>query len=97
MNFVLVAIGVGVNVAVTDCDVFSVTLQVPTPTHAPDQPLKVDPDCGVAERVITVLTGKDAVHNVPQLIPVGDETTDPLPAPDLRTVRVWLPELAGRL
>ena len=41
-----------VKVAVADRVWFMVTVQVPVPVHAPDQPTKREPVAGVAERMI---------------------------------------------
>ncbi len=46
--------GAGPKVAVTDWLEFRVKLQLPLPLHAPPQPLRIDPDAGVAARFTTV-------------------------------------------
>src|SRR5947209_7014194 len=58
-------------------------------TQPPLKPPKLDPELGVAVRVIAVPSGKLAEQDVPQLIPAGLETTVPLPVPDGATVVVW--------
>ncbi len=64
------------------------TVQVPLPLQAPLQPVKVEPEAGVAVRVTVVPLGKDAEQVGPQLIPAGLLVTVPLPLPALVTVRV---------
>jgi hypothetical protein len=64
-----------------------VTTQEPVPEHAPVQPVKVEPDFGVAVRV-TIAPGANLCVQVdPQLIPAGLLSTVPLPFPALTTVR----------
>lgn len=62
--------------------------QVELPEQSPDQPAKVDPAAGVAVRTTLVPEAKVAEHVVPQLMPVGELATVPVPAPPLETVRV---------
>jgi len=69
------------NVAVTDVVLVGVTLQVPVPVQAPDQPVKVEPAFGVAVSVMAVPLGKVPLHVVPQVMPVGTLVTDPPPVP----------------
>jgi len=45
----------GVKVAETFCAALIVTMQVPTPLHAPLQPAKAKPLAGVIDRLTTVL------------------------------------------
>jgi hypothetical protein len=79
--------GIRVNVAVAFLAPSTVTVQVgPVPLHAPDQPVKVLPLSGVADRVTEVPQGNDALHVAPQEMPAGAETTVPLPVPPLVTV-----------
>jgi hypothetical protein len=51
-DFVTVKLYTVVKVAVTDFAVVIVTMQVPVPVHAPDQPVKVDPLVAEAVKVI---------------------------------------------
>ena len=74
-------------VAVTVAAVF--TTQLPVPVHPlPLQPVKVDPPSAVAVRVTVVLLKKFALQIPPQSMPVGAETTFPVPVPPLRIVTV---------
>jgi len=66
-------------VALTDCDEFKVTAQLPVPLQAPPQPAKVKPLWGVAVNVICVPDEKSAVHAVGQLMPLGLLATEPFP------------------
>jgi len=76
-------------VAVTVVAALTVTAQVPVPAQPPPlQPLKVDPAAAAAVRVTTVPFAYEAEHVVPQLMPVGELVTVPLPAPALETVKV---------
>jgi len=50
-EFVTVKLYTGVKDAVTDVVAFIVTVQVPVPEHAPDQPEKVDPLAADAVKV----------------------------------------------
>jgi hypothetical protein len=82
------------NVALTDCAEFIVTLHAPVPLHAPPQPAKVEPESGVAAKLTTVPLAKLAEHVVPQEIPEGVLVTVPVPLPLLDTVRVKGPAFA---
>ena len=53
-DFVTVKLYTVVKVAVTDVAVAIVTVQVPMPEHAPDQPEKVDPLAAAAVKVTDV-------------------------------------------
>jgi len=76
-------------VAVTVVAAFIVTVQVPVPEQPPPlQPLKVEPVAAAAVRVTIVPVAYDAEHVVPQVMPVGELVTVPLPAPAFETVRV---------
>ena len=87
--FVTVSVCVTVNVAVTDRSALIVTMQVPVPEQPPPlQPVKVEPAAGVAVRVTTVPSVKDAAQVAPQLIPAGELVTDPQPCPAFVTVSV---------
>jgi hypothetical protein len=71
----------GVNVAVTEALPVNVTLQVPVPVQAPDQPANVEPAFGTAVSVTMVPLVKLALHVAPQLIPAGLLVTVPAPVP----------------
>jgi hypothetical protein len=75
-----------VNVAVTEASLVNVTLQVPVPVQAPDQPAKVEVVFGAAVSVIRVPLVKLAPHVAPQLIPAGLLVIVPPPVPALWTV-----------
>jgi hypothetical protein len=68
-------------VAVTEVFAVGVTLHVPVPVHAPDQPVKVEPVFGVAVSVMAVPLAKLAEHVVPQVMPAGELLTEPPPVP----------------
>ncbi len=77
-------------VAVTVAEVL--TTQSPVPVHPlPLQPVKVDPPSAVAVSVTVVLLIKFAVQVAPQSMPVGAETTFPVPVPPLSMVTVKVP------
>ena len=70
--------------------VFSATVQVPLPAHAPPlHPRKTDPAAAVALNVIDVPLLYVATHVAPQFSPVGELVTVPDPPPDLTTVMVF--------
>jgi hypothetical protein len=75
------------NVAVTDCAAFMVTLQAPAPVQAPLQPAKVEPAAAVAVNVTTVPLVKFALQAPGQLMPAGLLLTVPLGVPVRVTVR----------
>jgi hypothetical protein len=75
-----------VNVAVTEVSLVKVTLHVPIPLQAPDQPANVEVAFGAAVSVTIVPLAKLALHVVPQLIPEGLLVTFPAPVPALWTV-----------
>ncbi len=75
--------GLAVNVAVTLAAPFIVTAHAPAPEQAPPQPVNVNPEAGVAARVTTVPALYEAVQApLEQLMPTGEEVTDPDPATD---------------
>ena len=57
------------------------TVQDPIPAHAPDQPVKLEPEAGVAVSVTVVPLLYVAAHVIPQLIPEGDDVIVPAPVP----------------
>ena len=68
------------------------TTQLPVPVQpAPLQPVKVAPPSAVAVSVTVVLLKKLKLQVAPQSMPVGAETTFPVPLPPLRTVTVKVP------
>lgn len=68
-----------------------VTVQVPVPLQfAPDQPANTEVASGVATNVTTVFSGMAAAQVVPQLIPAGDDVTEPSPEPTRDTVSAKL-------
>jgi hypothetical protein len=78
-----------VKVAVIDLAALMVTTQVAVPEHpSPDQPVKVEPVEATAVRVTTVLFGKLYKQVEPQLMPLGELVTVPVPVPTLVTSRV---------
>jgi hypothetical protein len=75
----------GPKVAVTDSAAVIVTLQVDTPVHAPDQPLKVLLAVGTSFSVTRAFCAKLAEHVAGQLIPAGLLVTVPVPDPAMVT------------
>lgn len=76
-------------VAVTVLSESIVTVQEPVPEHPPpDQPVKVEPDAGVAARIAVAPLVTFAVQVEPQLMPAGEEVTVPLPVPLLLTLKL---------
>lgn len=80
----------GTKLADTDCGEFIVTVQVPFPLHAPDQPVNILPGSGVATNV-TLVFGKKKFEQVePQFI-TGDGgdvlVIVPVPVPSFVTVK----------
>jgi len=72
--------------AVTEAFAASVTLQLPVPVHAPDQPANAEVELGAADSVTAVPLAKLAVHVDPQLMPAGLLVIVPPPAPALCAV-----------
>jgi len=64
----------------------TVSVQVEVPEQAPLQPAKVEPALGVAVSVTTEPEVKLLVQVAPQLRPLGEEVTTPLPVPVLAMV-----------
>ena len=78
--------GLRVKFAVTDAAAVRLTVQLPVPWQAPDQPLKVDPEAGVAVSTTAVPLLNVAEQVEPQLIPAGLLVTVPVPVPESFTV-----------
>ena len=76
-------------VAVTDLSLSIVTVQV-VPVHAPDHPVKFEPEAEVAVNVTCAPAANAALHVLPQLIPDGLEVTEPDPDPVFVTVSVFV-------
>src|SRR3989344_915722 len=80
------------NVAVTEVLEFTVTVQVPVPVQAPDQPPKVELESSItALRVAIVPAGTIALHDlVVELheVKAGLEEMFPLPVPVIKAVMV---------
>ena len=77
--------------AVTVIGTFPTKLHGPVPLQPPDQPLKTDPDDGVAVRVTSFAVGKVDEQVVPQSTPAGLLVTVPAPVPALVKVSVKPP------
>ena len=65
-----------------------VTAHVAVPEQAPLQPMKVEPDIGMAARVIAVPAAIVCEQLAPQLIPAGLLVTVPEPVPSFVIDRV---------
>ena len=61
---------------------------VAVPVQAPDQPVKVEPLDALAVKVTLLAVVKLARHDEPQLMPVGELVTVPLPVPAFVTASV---------
>ena len=70
-------LAITLKVALTDCAALMVTVQVPKPEHAPDQPAKTDARSVETDKVTIVPVAKFAAQVAPQLIPAGLEVTVP--------------------
>jgi len=77
---------VALKFAVTEVSAPTVTVHPPVPLHAPDQPVNVERDAGVAMRVTEVPALNFAEQVWPQLIPAGLLITAPWPAPAFCTM-----------
>jgi hypothetical protein len=86
----VVGTGTRVKEAVTVWAVLMVTTHDAVPEQAPLQPEKVEPDAGVAVSVTAAGARKPALQVGPQLRPVGEEVTVPVPVPALPTVSVYV-------
>ena len=76
-------------VAVTLCAALMVSVHVPVPLQPPPlQPVKVDPAMGDAASTTEVPEPKVAEQLEPQLMPVGELATAPLPVTALVTVKL---------
>lgn len=79
----------GTNVAVTVTFEFIATVHVPVPVHAPPlQPVNTELPCGAAVRDTLEPEVNVEEHVAPQLIPVGELVTCPVPVPALVIDRV---------
>jgi hypothetical protein len=83
------------NVAVRVVLALTTRAQVPVPVQAPLQPVNVEPEAGVALSAKLVPLATLAVQVFPQSMPLGLDTTVPLPAPALPTVTAYNVALAG--
>ena len=81
----------GVNVAVTVVSALIVTWQAAVPEHGPAQPVKVDPDVGVAVSVTGVLAMYACEHSEGQEIAPLPSETVPLPDPAGEIVSACVP------
>jgi hypothetical protein len=82
-------VGMGANDAVTVVSADRLNVQVGLVVHVPAlvHPVNVAPASGVAVSV-TLPWVRVAVHVAPQLMPAGEELTEPVPPPDFETVRL---------
>src|SRR2546421_3497973 len=88
------SVNCGANEAVTFSASFTLTVHVScVPLHAPPQPVKTEPDAGLAVRVTEAFRSYDAEHLLPQLMNLSAEFT--LPLPDFATVSEGTPTLAA--
>src|SRR5262245_32582430 len=76
-------------VAVTERAAFMVTVQLPLPVQAPDQPAKRERVEAAAVRVTVAPSRKAWVQLLPQLIPAGLELIVPAPLPARVRLSVW--------
>lgn len=78
-------------VAVTFLAALIETMHEPVPVQASLHPANVEPEAATGVRVTELLVEKLAEQVEPQLIPVGEEVTVPLPEPTLVTTSEELP------
>ena len=83
--------------AETACSPFMVTVQACVPEHAPPQPVKIEPEAGVAIRVTMVPPARPAEQVAPQLIEPLLLDTVPEPDPSLVTTSCGLTPVPDRL
>src|SRR6266487_4542385 len=84
-SLVTVSVLMDWKVALTERFALMLTVHVPVPVQAPDQPEKTEPAAGVAFRLTEVPCTYACVQVEPQLIPTGEEVTVPEPEPVLVT------------
>jgi hypothetical protein len=86
-----VSVTVRAKLAVTVVAAVSVRVQDPVPEQPPPfQPVKMEPEAAVAVKVTAMLLENVAEHLLPQVIPLGELVTVPVPVPVLLTVSVKL-------
>src|SRR6187549_170637 len=81
------------NVAVTARAAVMDVVQVPVPVHAPLQPANVEPLAATAVNVTDAPLVKFALHVLPQLTPLGEDVTVPVPVPAFVTLSANVDEL----
>ena len=86
--------GAVANVAVTLIAALMLNVQILFPVHSPLQPVKVDPEAGVAVSVTLLPMLKEALQVPPQLMPAGLLVTVPLPVP-VRVTMMMLGDSIG--
>jgi hypothetical protein len=75
------------NVAVTDRTASIVIAHASVPVQAPVHPAKVEPDAARGVSTTAVPAAYDSLQSLPQLMPAGSATTEPIPVPALLTFR----------
>jgi hypothetical protein len=83
-------------VAVADLLAFMVSVQLPVPVQAPDQPAKKAPEAGVGVNLTLVPELNDPLHVDGQLIPAGVLITAPRAVPASCMVS-WYAVVSGAL
>jgi hypothetical protein len=81
-------LALAVKAAVAERGAVMVSVHVPVPEHAPDQPVKLEPAAGTAVSVTSVPLRKSCAQVAPQSMPAGLELMVPAPLPILSTLRV---------